>query len=147
MVDKKPAEKEPSEQRILALDIGSKRIGLAVWRPEARLASLLPTRHRKTLKKDLSFFEEVLKTERIEAFLIGLPFSLSGKLTSSTENALFWKDQLEKSFALPVYTQDESFSTQEANQIMKTTQTKQRDEKRDGIAAAVLLEEFIRAKN
>ena len=135
-----------TQKRILAFDIGSKRIGLAVWNPGARLATTLPMRQRKTLKEDIAYFRNVIETEKVEAILVGLPISLGGKKTESTENALFWVKQLKKHFDLPVRTYDESLSSVEALRIIKLKKTKDKKLLKDSLSAALFLEEFIRAQ-
>ncbi len=132
-------------QKILCLDIGSKRIGLALWNPAAKLARPFSLRERKTLKEDLHFLENLIKEYEIEAFLIGLPTSLDGKITESTKNALFWVEQVKRRFSLPVYTFDEALSTVEAIQILRKSGSKNKVKKVDSVAAALILEEFIRS--
>jgi putative Holliday junction resolvase len=133
-----------AEMRLLGFDIGSKRIGLAVWNPKARLASPLEVRHRKTLAEDLSYFKSIITREKIEALVVGIPTTLGGKESISTENARFWVQKLETEMALPVFTTDESLSSKNADELMRSTtpKTKQK-EKRDSIAAALILEEFL----
>ena len=83
----------------------------------------------------------------IQGFLIGIPLSLSGKITESTKNAEFWTKQME-AFSLPVFTFDESLSTQEAYALLQTTTSrKKHKDKKDSISAALFLEEFIRASD
>jgi putative Holliday junction resolvase len=141
------ADENITQKRILAFDIGSKRIGLATWNPEARLASTLPMRVRKTLKEDIAYFKNVILEKKAEAILVGLPISLGGKKTESTENALFWVGQLKKHFDLPVRTYDESLSSVEAMRLMKLKTTKQKKLLKDSLSAALFLEEFIRAQS
>jgi putative Holliday junction resolvase len=136
--------KDPKTLKILAMDIGSKRIGLAIWNPAAKLSRPIDARKRKTLKEDIAYLKQIVIENEIEAFLIGIPLSLGGKITESTKNAHFWVEQM-KTFSLPVFTFDESFSTQDAFAIMQeTTARKKHKEKKDSIAAALFLEEFIR---
>lgn len=135
---------KPSEHRILSLDVGSKRIGLATWEPKTRWITPLPALQRKTLKKDLEAFQTIIRRHQIEGFLVGLPIGLGGKITKSTENALFWVEQLKKAFELPVHTYDESLSTKDALEILKDRSTKEKKEKKDSVAAALILEEFMR---
>lgn len=132
------------QKRLLAFDIGSKRIGLALWNPAAKLATPLETRHRKTLAQDLAAFKSIIDREQIEALVVGLPTTLLGRESVSTENAKFWIEKLETEFKLPVFTVDESLSSREADDLMRLTtgKTKQK-EKRDSIAAALILEAFI----
>ncbi len=133
-----------SKMRILALDVGSKVIGLAVWGVENQWSKPIDARRRKILKEDMVFFRKLISDLKIEGFLVGLPYSLSGNTTQSTENALFWVEQLKKEFELPVFTYDESLSTKEALELLKDRSKKERKEKKDSIAAGLFLEEFMR---
>lgn len=134
-----------SKKTILSLDIGSKRIGLALWNPTTKLITPLPLRKRETLKKDLHYFSDLIQQHHVEAILIGLPLSLGEKMTPSTEMALFWVGQIKDFLKLPVYTLDESFSTKDALVLMKTLnkKNKEKENKKDSIAAAIILQEFI----
>lgn len=136
----------PNQLRILAFDLGEKRIGLALWQPEAQMASSLPYRLRKTLKEDLNFFESLISQHQAEALLLGLPVSLGGKVTPSTERTFFWRDELQKRFKLPIFLFDEALSSQEAERRLKTLGTKNWKEKKDSLSAAIFLEGFIREK-
>ncbi|MDB5039097.1 MAG: Holliday junction resolvase-like protein [Bacteriovoracaceae bacterium] len=119
-------------------------MGLAVWEPKTRWITPLPARIRKTLKDDLKFFAALVKERAIEAFLVGLPIGLDGRITESTENALFWVNKLKTELALPVHTYDESLSTKDALELLKDRSSKQKKEKKDSVAAALILEEFMR---
>jgi putative Holliday junction resolvase len=119
-------------------------MGLAIWEPRTKWITPLPALQRKTLKQDLQVFQKLIKEREIEAFLVGLPIGLDGKITKSTENALFWVDQLKKTFELPVHTYDESLSTKDALEILKDRSSQQKKDKKDSVAAALILEEFMR---
>lgn len=131
---------------ILSLDIGSKRIGLALWQPSTQWMQPLPRLDRKTLKVDLQVLEKLIAKHQIEAFLVGLPLSLSGKTTESTKNAIFWAEKLKETFNLPVYTHDEALSTTEALKRLEHKKPKDRNAQKDSMSALVILEEFIRER-
>jgi len=135
---------------ILAVDTGSKRMGLALWNPKARMARALPVLARKKLALDLAALQKIVSEEGVEAFLVGLPISLGGNKTQSTENAEWWVNKISEIFQKPVYTFDESLSTQEAIGILKMqghgSSSKKTKEMKDSLSAAVFLEEFIRAQ-
>jgi putative Holliday junction resolvase len=133
-----------SKKKILALDVGSVRIGMAIWRPESQLAVSLEHLKRKSLKDDLSRIEHVVAKEQVEVFLVGLPISLSGNITQSTKNSLFWIEALKNSFQLPVYSYDESLSSKRALEILKGRSISEKKKKKDSLSAALFLEDFIR---
>ena len=64
--------------RVLALDVGEKRIGLAISDPEGRLAVPLETIQRSKESADLRAIAAVVEREGVETLLVGLPLSLSG---------------------------------------------------------------------
>lgn len=131
---------QPKNQVLLAIDTGSARMGLAIYRPDSQLISPLSVLHRKSLAKDLEHLRGVIEREGIEALVVGVPEQISPRAKSpSRQNAEFWIQKLGEVFKLPVYTQDESLSSQEA---MKRAQKK--NEAIDSLAAAVILEDFIR---
>lgn len=133
----------PTHLRVLSLDIGSKRIGLALWNPLTKLANPLAVRHRKTLKIDLEFFKELVRKHEVQAFLVGLPISLGGTSTQSTENARFWIETLKTQFSIPVFSYDESLSTRDALEAMRHKKRQDRQQMKDSIAAAIILEGFM----
>jgi len=138
----KKKEKPWQELVVLAIDVGSKRMGLAIWNPRAKLTRTLAVLHRKKLAADLKILDKIIQDEAVEGVLIGLPISLSGNETASTENSRFWAELVEKEFDLPVAVFDESLSTKEAVKILRS-QGKDIS-KKDSIAAALTLEEFMR---
>lgn len=135
------------ETKILAVDIGSVRIGLAVWEPSSQLARCLPHRKRRKLAEDIIFFTDLIREQKIEAILVGLPLSLAGNKTSSTENALFWIDTFKKHFSVPVFEVDESFSSKEALSLLKNKSLSKKKELKDSLSAALFLEEFIKNRS
>jgi putative Holliday junction resolvase len=141
--------KKPSLLKLLGLDIGSKRIGLATWNPKARLAQPLDPLHRKNKAHDLQFLKEIVIREEVEALVVGLPIGLDGQETESTRNARWWKDLLVAEIGLPTFEWDESFSTSHADDILREQGIKLRTtrakNKKDSIAAALILEEFTQA--
>lgn len=134
------------KSRILAIDVGSVRLGLALWKPDSGLSECLPYRKRKKLTEDLKFLENLVEKHSIEAFLVGIPLSLSGKRTQSTKNAEFWVNTLKSHFQIPVFSIDESFSTKEALKLLKDRSGTKKMELKDSLSAALFLEEFIRAQ-
>lgn len=136
--------------KLLAIDVGSKRMGLAVWNPEAALARPLMHLKRTKLTTDLATLEQLVAAEQIEGFLVGLPIGLEEQRTQSTKNAEFWVKTLEERFDRPVFTVDESFSTAEAIALLrergvKLTSKTMKDMK-DSISALLFLEEFMRGQ-
>lgn len=141
-------EKKPFGN-ILGVDVGSKRMGLALWDSAAKLARPLIVLKRKNLKSDLAELQKIISAHQINSIVVGLPLSLAGNKTESTSNAEFWIQKLKDEFSLPVYSVDESLSTKEAVEMLKergiNARSKSSKDLKDAFAAAIILEEFMNA--
>lgn len=132
------------DTKLLGVDIGTKRIGLALWNPAAQLTRPLPHRLRRTLKEDLEFFRKLLEEHDIQAIVVGIPTNLHGQDTPSTKNARFWLETFKEHFKIPILEQDESLSTKEALSLLKQQQAKNKKTKVDSLAACIILEDFVK---
>ena len=133
--------------RYLAIDFGTKRTGLAICDAGELIASPLTVfEGQKNLLKKII---EVVKTENVQAVLLGLPLNMDGSEGPQAELVRKFSNQLEKHLTLPIYFQDERLSTFEAKQKLanlKLTENKTR-EMLDAVAAAEILQEFLDSKN
>jgi putative Holliday junction resolvase len=131
--------------RILGIDFGTKRIGLAVTDPLQIFASPLKT--VRTSEFD-SFIEEFLKTESIEEFVIGYPVTLNNKASESVKYIDPFIRKIKKSFpGKPVHLVDERFTSAMALRTMVEggVKKKERQDKAmvDKISASIILQTFI----
>ena len=127
--------------KILALDYGTKRIGVAVSDEGQKIA--FPKPFIETKKKG-----ELLKMiidEAVEKVLVGLPKSLAGKETKSAQAAREFADWLKQDSGLEVELVDERFTTREAGQKLRETglKSKQAKTKIDSMSAYILLESYL----
>jgi len=131
--------------RILALDFGTRRIGLAVSDPLGITAQGLPTLLRKNKRTDLAFLKDVLERNQVREIVVGLPLRLSGADSSSTEKAREFADMLHKQFSLPVHLWDERFTSVEANRVLRESEMsiKKRGEAVDRLSAVLILQAFL----
>ena len=74
--------------RILAIDLGSKRIGLALSDETCTLASGFGVYQRKTLSEDLAYFRTLIDDENISKIVLGLPFNMNGTLGPKADESL-----------------------------------------------------------
>jgi putative Holliday junction resolvase len=143
--------KEPSEahQRILALDFGTRRIGLAVSDPLGITAQGLPTLLRKNKRTDLAQLKAVLDRNRVGEIVVGLPLRLSGADSSSTEKAREFAEMLKKEFSLPVHLWDERFTSVEANRVLRESEMsiRKRGEAVDMMSAVLILTAFLERRS
>lgn len=136
--------------RIIAFDIGDKRIGVAVSDPFNEMALPVETYWRKSLSKDLDYLVALAESRCVETIVCGLPLNFDGKECEQTEKTRFFIEALKAKTDINVVTQDERFSTKEARRLL--LEADMRREKRkdviDMVAASYILEDYIkRSKN
>jgi putative Holliday junction resolvase len=131
--------------RILGIDFGTKRIGLAVTDPLQIFASPL-----KTVKNNEfdDFIKEYLKTESIEEFVIGYPVKLNNKASESVKYINPFIKKIEKAFpGKPVHLVDERFTSGMALKTMIEGGVKKEDRRDkamiDKISASIILQSFL----
>ena len=134
--------------RILALDYGTRRIGLAVSDPLGITAQGLPTLLRKNKRTDLAHLRDILAQNEIREIVVGLPLRLSGAESSSTEKAREFAEMLKKEFSLPVHLWDERFTSVEANRVLRESEMsiKKRGEAVDRLSAVLILQAFLQRR-
>ncbi|MBL7783008.1 MAG: Holliday junction resolvase RuvX [Saprospiraceae bacterium] len=133
--------------RILAIDFGLKRTGIAVTDPLKIIASALTT---VPTAEAMEFLEKYCSTEEVECFVVGLPLYPDGNPAQIADQADRFAEQLQKKFpAQPVVRQDERYTSNEAKRIILQSgvkKQKRRDKALvDKIAAALILEQYMEA--
>lgn len=123
--------------RYLALDVGDRRIGLAVGDEGGGIARPLRTLHRRSIEADVKAIADVARREEVSALLIGLPLTLRGDEGPQAVRVRRFAEAC-ASVGLPVEMYDERFTTSEAGL--------QGARDPDAGAASVLLEDFLRAR-
>jgi putative Holliday junction resolvase len=134
--------------RILCIDYGGKRSGIAVTDPLQIIATGLTTVDTKDL---FTYLEAYFKAERVELILIGEPMNLDDTPTHATPLVLKAIEQLKKKFPnIPVQTVDERYSSKNAVRAMVEMGMKKKDRRNkktiDQIAATILLQEYLHNK-
>ena len=131
--------------RILCIDYGAKRTGIAVTDPLQMIATALITIETKTL---MAFLKNYFTKETVELILIGLPLNLDDTPTHGTPLVLAAIKQLAKNFpSIPVKTVDERYSSKNASRAMVEMGMKKKDRQIKGnidqVAATMLLQEYL----
>lgn len=131
--------------RILAIDMGAKRIGIAVTDPLKLIATPLETIHSKDL---VPFLKSYFEKEAVEAVVVGMPKKLDNTDTNATQMAKGCVTILRKNFPqIPVHLQDERFTSQMAMNAMIAGGVKKKDRQNkatiDKVSAAIILQSFL----
>ena len=127
--------------RLLAIDYGSKRVGIAVTDPLQLICSPLDTFHSKDV---IDFLKSYHESEGIEAFIVGMPKNLDNSDTNATPLVKHFVNLLKKRFPdIPVHLHDERFTSKMAFDAMLSGGMKKKDRRNKGnidkISAAIIL--------
>ena len=126
---------------ILALDIGSKRIGVASADSAIRIASPLTT-----IPNDDNIWHtisELVNRHQVEALVVGLPRNLNGDSTGQTKAVETFVDSLKSHITLPIYWQDEALTSKQAEAELNSKRRAYNKEEIDALAATYILEDFL----
>lgn len=139
----------PASGRILALDWGERRIGLALSDETQLLATPLDTLVRRTGKRfPMPRFLELVETHHPVGLVVGLPLDLDGRETESSRSARELARLVEQRTGLPVLLWDERLTTTRALRLVQEQggSTRGRREDVDALSAAVLLQQVLEAR-
>lgn len=129
----------------MALDLGQRRIGLAVSHGSGML--VIPVGHleRVTLRQDIGRLLKMAQERQIEAFVVGLPYTLSGDVGLEAKRAQGFVRALRRRTNLPVYTVDERFTSVEAEGLLREAGQQPSRQKGDvdATAATLILQRFL----
>jgi putative Holliday junction resolvase len=131
--------------RILAIDYGTKRTGLAVTDPLKIIATALTTVESKDL---LKFLKEYTAKEEVEAFVLGMPKTLSNEDSENAKYVKIFAENLKKELpSIPLHYADERFTSSIARQSMIDGGMKKKDRRIksnvDKISATLILQTFL----
>ena len=131
--------------RFLGLDIGSKRIGLALSDELGITAQGLPTLTRTTLGNDIRKLLEIANQHDVKKIVIGLPKNMNGTLGKSAEQVLTFIQEMKVKTAIPVDVWDERLSTVAVTRTLVSANVSRRRRKEvvDKLAAVYILQGFL----
>jgi putative Holliday junction resolvase len=135
--------------RILGLDVGSKRIGLAISDPLGITAQGLETLHRQNKRRDFSQLEQVIREHQVAEIVIGLPLRMTGGEGIQAEKMQVFAEEVGRRFRLPVHLWDERLTSAQANRLLRETDMsiKRRGEVVDQMAAVLILQSWMDARS
>ena len=139
----------PEKGRLLCLDPGTKRVGVAVSDEIQFTVRSVCIVERKSWKKFLIKIAAIIEEFDAKALVIGLPYNFDGSESEMSAEARRIARNFSLSLEIPVYLHDERLSTYTArgNLWERGVDTEEFRDKLDSEAAAVILEDFIRVKN
>ncbi len=134
--------------RILGVDYGERRVGLAVSDPSATIAQPLPTLLRRAGKRPpVQAVADLARAWQVEAVVVGLPLTLDGDESEWTRETRAFGDRLAERTGLPVHFVDERMTSLRAERAVRSLGLRraEREDKRrvDAAAAVLILQAFL----
>jgi putative Holliday junction resolvase len=131
--------------RVIAVDFGTRNIGIAV--SDALGISVRPveTIRRSSLNKDLARLKYLIEDLEAEALVVGLPLRLDGTFGEAAEKTLRFVERLRLEVRIPIFTQDERLTSYEAEQILveQGWNRAERRQRSDELAATIILQDYL----
>src|SRR5262245_58416168 len=133
--------------RILALDYGRKRIGLAISDPLGMMAHGMETLERRSLRKDIAQLSGIIRDRQVELIVAGNPIHLDGTPSEMSTEAEAFTARLSENANVPYRMWDERLTSQEAGHLLRETgRSAQRDGGVDRLAAQIILDSYLAAR-
>ena len=135
--------------RVLGLDVGSKRIGLAVSDPLGITAQGLDTLRRQNKRRDFDALQRVIRDFDVAEIVVGNPLRMSGAAGAQSEKISLFAEELRTRFQIPVHLWDERLTSAEANRLLRSSEMsiKRRGEVVDRLAAVLILQSWMEARS
>ena len=132
-------------KRILGLDVGDKRIGVAVSDELGLTAQPVMTLERQSLEKDCAALNALIQKYEISKIVVGIPRSLSMKITPQTQKVLDLVEIFKQKWSLPIEEWNEWYSTQSAQAVLieANMSRKKRKQVIDKLAAVLILQGYL----
>lgn len=135
--------------RILAIDYGSRRMGLAVSDALGITAQGLETLERKNKRSDFARLERLIREYQIAEIVLGNPLRMSGEEGTQSRKVSEFAAELRRRFGLPVHLWDERLTSSEANRLLREAEVslQKRAQAVDRMAATLILQSFLQARS
>lgn len=138
-----------SAGRILAIDYGSRRMGLAVSDALGITAQGLDTLERKNKRSDFARLERTIREYQVREIVLGNPLRMSGEEGTQSRKVAEFADELRRRFEVPVHLWDERLTSSEANRLLRDAEVslQRRTQAVDRMAATLILQSFLQARS
>jgi len=134
--------------RILALDVGDKRIGVAISDELEISAHALTTITRNDLKKEIREIQEIISEYNVEEIIVGMPVMMNGSVGIQAEKVGRFVDELKKDIRVPINLFDERLSTKliEKTLIDADMSREKRKKVIDKLSAVIILQDYMSSR-
>ena len=131
--------------KILGLDIGEKRIGIAISDELGYTAQGMRVMNRSVLEDDLQVIKELIAAEQATEVVVGFPKNMDGSLGEAAEKVLFFAKQMEESLSISVILWDERWTTAEATRLLLDADLSRAKRRKvvDKLAAVLILQGYL----
>jgi putative Holliday junction resolvase len=131
--------------KVLGLDIGEKRIGIAVSDELGYTAQGIKVLNRKGMDDDIEVIKELMVAEKVSKIVVGLPKNMDGSLGEGAKKVLSFVNKMEESLSVPVILWDERWTTSEATRVLLQADLsrKKRRQVVDKVAAVLILQGYL----
>lgn len=131
--------------RSLGLDIGDKRIGVALSDSGGILASPFTIIDRRDEKQDIEAIIDIIDQNKVKQVVVGLPRSMNGSIGKQAEKVKSFVQSLSNKTQVPIEFRDERLTTVSAKRLIRATSTKKtrRKARDDAVAAALILQGYL----
>lgn len=131
--------------RIMSLDVGTKRIGVAMSDELLITAQGLDTIYHKDLKSDLDKISALINSNNVSEIVVGLPLNMDGSYSAKTREIVGFVDELSKATNIPVKTWDERLTSMQAERVLLEADVSwgKRKKVTDKLAAQIILQSYL----
>jgi len=131
--------------RVMALDVGEKKIGIAISDALLLTAQARPTLRRKDLKTDISILGRLVEENEVHEIVVGQPLHMSGKESLQSEKVAKFAEEVRKALNIPIVFWDERLTSFAAEQHLEEMGLKWRERRDhiDKIAAMIILQGYL----
>jgi putative holliday junction resolvase len=131
--------------RLMGLDVGDKRIGIALSDPTGSVASGLTVLRRTSIDRDVAFLGDAIREHEVEALVVGFPRRLDGGVGPQARKVKAFSDEVKRRLAIDVILWDERLTTSDAEEVMIAAgiSREKRKERIDQVAASLILQSYL----
>lgn len=131
--------------KVLGLDIGEKRIGIAVSDELGYTAQGKKVLHRRGIDDDIEAIKKLVVAEKVSKIVVGLPKNMDGSLGDGAHKILTFVNKMEGSLSVPVILWDERWTTSEATRVLLQADLSRKKRRKvvDKVAAVLILQGYL----